>query len=488
MRIPLDRQSKLPLYKQIAGYFRQAILSGSIEPNTRLPASRQLATDLGVNRLTIENAFAELESDGLVFSIMGSGTYSLAPFSLPKNPTAAENTTWPLWQQDLSIRKTNNQSLPVDRFNISPSSGMLNFAVGIGDSSLFPVEDFRKILQSSLRQHGKKALEYGESRGYPPLRKVISQILASQGLNVSAENILVTAGSQQAISLVSQLLLKAGDVILVEDPTYADALDLFRALNLKIAGIPCGPGGMQTGLLENILQKYHPKLIYTIPNFHNPTGSCLDISSRQELISLAEKYNIPILEDDFVGDLRYSGFAIPALKALDPGGRVIYTSTFSKMLMPGLRVGFLAVEGPVYEELILQKRVFDLTTSNLIQRALEAYVSVGRYQSHLRRSCRIYKKRRDAMLEAAAKYLPENIFCAEPDGGLFIWLKLPEEYKTSRLLPAAREKGVLFAPGNKFFITPEEGEPFMRLNFAAFLEEEIETGIKKLGETLREIG
>ena len=486
MRISIDRQSKTPLYKQIAAYFRQAILSGSIEPNTRLPASRQLAADLGVNRLTIENAFAELESDGLVYSVMGSGTYSLAPFTLKPDSDNGQTTAWPLWQQELAEQNQSGVGTAVDRFNVNPEAGLLNFAVGIGDSSLFPVEDFRKILQSSLRRHGKKALEYGDSQGYPPLRRVITQILASQGLNVSPDNILVTAGSQQGISLAAQLLLKAGDTILVEDPTYADALDLFLALNLKIVGVPCGPQGMQTALLENLLQKYHPKLIYTIPNFHNPTSSCLDITSRQELISLAEKYNIPILEDDFVGDLRYSGFAIPALKSLDPGGRVIYTSTFSKMLMPGLRVGFLAVEGPVFEALVAQKRAFDLTTSNLIQRALEAYVSVGRYQSHLRKSCRIYKKRRDTMLEAVQKYLPKDVFCAEPDGGLFLWIKLGEGLTSSSILPAARKKGIVFAPGRKFFINPQDGESYMRLNFAAFEEEDIKTGFKKLGEVLTE--
>ncbi len=176
--------------------------------------------------------------------------------------------------------------------------------------------------------------------GYAPLREGIAHILASQGVQTRPENILITAGSQQAISLVSQTLLKPGDVILVESPTYSIAMELFRILGFRIVGVPVDGQGMQVEKLEKLLQQHHPKLIYTIPNFHNPTGTCLNSARRRQLIVLADRYNVPILEDDFVGDLRYEGRAQPSLKALDPGGQVIYISTFSKMLMPGLRVGF----------------------------------------------------------------------------------------------------------------------------------------------------
>jgi len=166
--------------------------------------------------------------------------------------------------------------------------------------------------------------------GHAPLRETITHILASQGLQIRSENVLITAGSQQALSLVSQLLLKPGDVILVESPTYSGALELFRALDFEVVGIPVDGQGMQVEMLEKLLQQYHPKLIYTIPNFHNPTGTCLSSPRRHQLIILADRYNIPILEDDFVGDLRYEGRTQPALKALDPGGRVIYVSTFRR--------------------------------------------------------------------------------------------------------------------------------------------------------------
>ncbi len=244
---------------------------------------------------------------------------------------------------------------------------------------------------------------------------------------------------------------------------------------------------MQVDKLEQLLQQHHPKLIYTIPNFHNPTGTCLSSARRRQLIVLADRYNVPILEDDFVGDLRYDGRTQPSLKALDPGGRVLHVSTFSKMLMPGLRVGFLVADGPVYESLLGFKRLSDLATSTLIQRALEAYVTVGRYQAYLRRSCQIFRKRREAMLAAIQRSLPSGISVDPPQGGLFLWLRLPEGLSSDELLPLACEEGVAFAPGSLFFTEGSQGRDRMRLNFVAQPEGEIETGIKRLGKAIRRL-
>jgi len=203
---------------------------------------------------------------------------------------------------------------------------------------------------------------------------------------------------------------------------------------------------------------------------------------------LADRYNVPILEDDFVGDLRYEGRAQPSLKSLDPGGQVIYVSTFSKMLMPGLRVGFLVADGPVYDHLSGLKRLSDLTTSTLIQRALEAYVTVGRYQAYLRRSCQEFRKRRDAMLAAIDRHLPAGVTFDPPQGGLHLWLRLPEGLSSDELLPLACREGVAFAPGSNFFLG-DGGEPgWMRLNFVACSVEEIEVGIQRLGEAIKGLG
>ena len=489
MRIPLDRASDIPLYQQIKNHFREGILSGSLAPDTRLPASRKLAHDLGVNRITVETAYSELEADGLIYSRVGSGTYVLSPQTLSPRPKDDFETAWPYWQQNIQIGDlaSSEAEIFIESLKADRHPHLISFAGGSSAPHMFPVDDFRKVLQTVIRRDGMAALDYGESSGYAPLRTTIAHVLASQGLQAQPDNILITAGSQQALSLVSQLLLKPGDTILVESPTYGGALDLFRALSFDVVGISMDAQGMRVEGLEKLLQQYHPKLIYTIPNFHNPTGTCLSSSRRRELLLLADRYNVPILEDDFVGDLRYDGRTQPSLKALDPGGRVIYASTFSKMLMPGLRVGFLLIEGPVYESLVQFKHVNDLATSSLLQRALEAYVTVGRYQAHLRKSCQIFRRRRDAMVAAVKKYLPAETQFEIPQGGLFFWLKLPDNLSSNNLLPLALRQGVDFVPGGKFFSDSSQGLSWMRLNFVVRPPDEIEEGIKRLGQAIEEI-
>ena len=267
MRIPLNRESQTPLYQQIKAHLRQGILSGNLAADTRLPASRQLARSLGVNRITVESAYAELEAEGLIFARVGSGTYVLAVDDLPPMPKGTEGAAWPLWQQTMERQDGNARTMsPTEMLRAAGHPHPINFASGNSDSRLFPAEDFRKVLQSVMRRDGIAALDYGDSEGHVPLRITIARILASQGLQVNPENVLITAGSQQALSLVAQLLLEPGDVILVESPTYSGALDLFRALGFRIVSVPVDRQGMQVEALEKLLQQHHPRLIYTIPN------------------------------------------------------------------------------------------------------------------------------------------------------------------------------------------------------------------------------
>jgi GntR family transcriptional regulator/MocR family aminotransferase len=486
MRIPIDRTSGQPLYRQIEEYLRRSILSGRLPSETRLPATRRLAKDLGVNRLTIENAYAGLEADGLVYAKVGSGTYVLPTFSLPPLPEQDSEVDWPDWQQPLQMqnqRRSNRQLGLPDIQHPAP----IYFDSGSGSDEFYPLDEIRKVIQAVIRQEGISALGYGEPGGYPPLRRTISSVLASQGLEAHPENILITSGSQQALTLAAELLLRPGDTILVESPTYADGLDLFRMLKLNLVGIPIDEEGMQVDLLEDLIRQHNPKLIYTIPNFHNPTGTCLSGHRRRRLIALADQYQIPIVEDDYVGDLRYEGRTQPALKSLDPGGRVIYISTFSKMLMPALRVGFLVAEGPVFQSLVDFKHASDLATSNLIQHTLEAYISVGRYQSHLRRSCQTYQKRLEAMKAAIRRHLPEDVDYHSPKGGLFIWLRLPEGISTLDLLPLAYQAGVVYKPGSLFFLDDADDHRFMRLNFVTNPPDLIEQGMHRLGSAVRQL-
>ena len=485
MRIPLNRQLEVPLYQQIENFIRASILSGGLEPETRLPATRQLARDLGVNRITVETAYAGLEADGLIYSKIGSGTYVLPLFPIPSKADRENKLPWAEWQQDLIPEDAHEiRTRPGESFVTDENEDLIDFASGLGAQNLFPTEEFRKVLQTVMRRKGIQALGYGERQGLAPLRSTIAQVLTRQGLIAQPENILITGGSQQAIALVAQRFLKAGDSVVIEKPTYTGAIDLFANLGVKIVEIPVDEDGMQVKGLESVLKKFHPKLIYTIPTFQNPTGTCMSGARRRFLVALAQRHNIPILEDDFVGDLRYEGRAQPALKALDQTGNVIYVSTFSKMLMPGLRVGFLVAEGPVYAALVDFKSIQDLATSNLIQHALEAFVSVGRYQAHLRRACQLYRQRRDLMLNKIDQLFPPNIKWIHPRGGLFLWLMLPEGISSNHLLEIARGEGVNFSPGSNYFWDRNEGTGFLRLNFAVQSPEQIEEGILRLSRAL----
>jgi GntR family transcriptional regulator / MocR family aminotransferase len=486
MRIPLERSGSVPLYAQIGSFLRAAIISGKLPVQTRMPSARRLAGDLGISRMTVEAAYAGLEAEGLVRREMGSGTFVMALAPSPTRSSAEVPESWPQWQQDLIASCASWHDLPVLDVSSVVGEGVIPFESGTGDTRRFPLADFRSIMRSVLQREGKEALDYGETRGYAPLRRTISEILSLHGLQAGADDVLITSGSQQGLALVAQLLLRPGDSVVVERPTYAAALALFRAMGVRIVDVPVDRDGMRVDLLETALQRYHPRLIYTIPNFQNPTGACMSTGRRRSMVALAERYDVAILEDDFVGDLRYEGRAQPPLKALDRTGGVIYVSTFSKMLMPGVRVGFVHADGPVLKLLAGLKRLTDLATSSAFQRTLHRYVSIGRYEAHLRRSRRVYATRRDSMARALERYFPSGSEFDLPCGGLFIWVRLPPRYAAPELLSRAQKAGVGFASGEEFFVERSSGDRFLRLNFAAVTPEEIERGIRSLGKVIAE--
>ncbi len=487
MRIPIDRESRTPLYRQIVEFLKTEIETGALAATTRLPSTRELADSIGVNRITVNNAYAELEAEGLIYSRLGSGTFVAAGFENPQRvlEDRADASRWPLWQTRLAGQNRFTTQVTSRQPAVEGADWIL-FSEGVGSGDLFPIDDFRKAIQTVLSHDRKDTLSYGDRAGYLPLRATISHILADQGILSRPENILITSGSQQALWLVMNMLLRPGDTVLVESPTYSGTLNLLRALDANIIGVPVDQEGMQVDQVEDLLRTAHPSLIYTIPTFQNPTGTCLSSMRRRQLIALSGRYNVPILEDEFVGDLRYEGHSQPALKSLDPDGRVIYISTFSKMLMPGLRVGYIAANGPVYDQLLTWKGLNDLATSNLIQRALEAYITVGRYQSHLHRACRVYRRSRDLMISALSRWMPADVRWYTPSGGLFIWAQLPAGFRADDLLPYAAEEMVDFAPGRLFF-PDNQPSGHMRLNFAGVSPDRIEEGIARLARAVKRL-
>lgn len=480
MHIPLDRQQDIPLYLQIEEALRRAILSGVFADGDKLPSTRTLAAELSVSRLTVDNAYAELAAKGLLQQRRGSGAYVRylpPPLNQPQ----------PLLQDEFPLDRFTTLTSRLDGYaDIPLPADTINFAAGIGSPKIFPLDEFRKILQSILRRHAEEAFSYGDYCGYYPLRDTLSRILSAQGIPTRPEQLLITNGSQHAISLVSQSLLASGDTVLVEEPTYAEALALFRLHKVNIVALPSDQLGMKLDTLPALLVKHQPKLIYCIPNFNNPTGCCMSESRRHQLLQMTRAAGVVILEDDYVGDLRYSGKKLPSLRSLAAPGEVIYVSTFSKMLLPSMRIGYLVADQPHYTQLARLKHVDSFTSSNLIQRALDAFVTVGRYDKQLRRACRLYRQHLDAMTVALTQTLPPDCQFEIPDGGLFIWLQLPENAPVSRLMPLAWQAGVTFARGGGFYTQESCGEFTLRLNFAANSPELITQGIARLSSAIRQ--
>lgn len=494
MEIPLDREGQPPLYQQIRQHISRLILEGTLPAHTRLPATRQLAADLGVNRITANAAYAELEAAGLVYGQPGRGTYVSAVaiqepltggLSVENGPRKPGER--PLWQESLAARPMPATDLQWSNLlKRAQEPGVISFAGGVPGVETFPIEDFRSAMQAVFKHDGQEAMNYGAPQGYIPLRESICDFLREQGIAAKPEGILITSGSQQALSLVAMALLQPGDCVVVESPTYANAIQLFQWLRVQVLGIPMDEEGMRVDLLERLIKSQPAQLIYTMPTFHNPTGITMSGRRRRALLALAERYSLPIVEDDYIGGLRYEGAQEPSLKAMDSGGNVIHVSTYSKMLMPGPRIGFVLTQDPLLERLVALKHQIDIGASDLIQRTLEAYIGDGRWRAHTRRVSRIYHRRRDVMVEALEEFFPQQAQWTVPKGGFFIWVRLPEWISILDLYRKAVERGAAFAPGPMFF-PGEPAYPAFRLSFSQRSEEQIREGIRSLGEALQEM-
>jgi len=374
---------------------------------------------------------------------------------------------------------------------------VVSFAGGLPAPEVFPVAEFQAAAERVLTEHGPEALQYSTTEGYLPLREMIARHTARYGIVVEPENVLITNGSQQALDLLGRVFLNPGDRILLERPTYIGALQAWNAYQAEYVSVPLDEVGLRTDLLEEALRA-GPKFIYALPNFQNPTGATLSGERRRELVRLASQSGVPLIEDDPYGQLRYEGDHLPPLVMLEGelhpegndccySGNVIYLSTFSKTLAPGLRLGWAVAPTEVIERLVRAKQGADLHTSTFIQMVAYEVARGGFLDRHVREIRRVYRERRDTMLAAMERYFPEEVRWTHPEGGLFLWATLPEELDAQEVLKIALEKEkVAFIPGGSFF--PSEPEPnTMRLNFSNATPEKIEEGIARLGRVLERV-
>lgn len=482
MVIDLDRASATPLYIQISSQLREQIQSGELATGAQLPPERRLAAMLGVNRTTIVNAYRELAAEGLISGHVGRGT-AVAGASRPAGPYEGARSEMPWEQLFTSTTDVMNTTLLRDTRIVSARSDVISFATGIPTPELYPIETIRDLLDGALHEAGQLLLQYCPTEGYPPLREALAGRMGNEQRVVDPGDVLVVAGSQQGLYLLARTMIEPGDLVAIESPTYLGALQVFRAAGARLLPIPVDADGMRVGLLEDLIGRRRPKLIYTLPTFQNPTGSSMSFDRRQRLLELSARYQVPIIEDDPYGALRYEGRPLPSLHSLDRHGSVIYLSTVSKILFPGFRIGWIAAPRPVIERLTQMKQIVDLDTNPLAQWAVWAFLERGLIGPHLERLRRIYPARRDRMIAALETYVGDSMSWSRPAGGFYLWCRLNDGLRSRDLLAEAAREGVAIAPGETFY--PDgEGESTLRLNFTLPSEDEIDEGVARLARAL----
>jgi 2-aminoadipate transaminase len=377
-----------------------------------------------------------------------------------------------------------------DLMAVTARPEVISLAGGLPDTSTFPPDTFAAVAQRIAAESCAKALQYGPTEGLPETRECIAAVMDAEAMRVDPEDMIVTTGGQQVIDLVTKTLIDPGDVVIAEGPTYPGAVPVFCAYQADVVQIEMDGAGMRIDLLEEALERLdregrRPKFIYTVPTFQNPGGATMSLPRRQRLVEIAHERELLVLEDNPYGLLRYEGEPLPTLRALDGGVFVMYLGTFSKILSPGIRLGWVVAPGPVLEKINLGKQGADLCTSTLSQLMVQAYFERGRWREYVDSLTDLYRTRRDTMLDALAEYFPPQAEWTRPGGGLFVWATLPDFIDTTDLLARALRDNVAFVPGEAAFLDGR-GRSSMRLNFSGSDSESIREGIRRIGEVVSE--
>lgn len=401
-----------------------------------------------------------------------------------------------LWKSRYAQRTLGIKSSAIrELLKVTQRPEVISFGGGLPAPDVFPVQRFEEACRKVLAEHGAMALQYGTTEGYQPLREMIARNLARYGIIATADNVLITSGSQQALDLIGKLLINRGDRILVEAPTYLGALQAFGVYGAQYVPVPVDDDGLQTEQLDPSLRA-GPKFMYVLPNFQNPSGVTLSEGRRHQLILLADKYGIPIVEDDPYGQLRYEGEHIAPLVVLDREnvrrdngftlGNVIYLSTFSKTLAPGIRLAWMVAPEDVIAKLVQLKQAADLHTSTFNQYVAYEVARDGFLDQHVKLIRQVYRERRDAMLKALDDYFPHDVTWTRPKGGLFLWVTMPHGTDSQALFRAALAQDVAIVTGDCFYANnDQEGGRHMRLNFSHSQPEQIREGIRRLSVAVK---
>jgi 2-aminoadipate transaminase len=415
-------------------------------------------------------------------------TIDESPGSRPPRSTARDIERYAaLFAERTKVMKS---SAMRDLMALTERDDVISLAGGLPDTSTFPADSYASLMSKVAADYCARALQYGPTEGFAPLKRCIVRVMEAEGLTIDTDDILVTTGGQQVIDLVCKTLIDPGDVIVAEAPTYPGAVPTFCAYQADVVQITLDRDGMRTDELEHTLDELEregrrPKFIYTVPNFHNPAGVTMSLERRHELVRIAHERELLVLEDNPYGLLRYDGTPLPTLRSIDRGEYVIYASTFSKILSPGVRLGWAAAPRPVLQKMNIGKQSSDLCSSSITQFFVTAYFEQGPWEDYVRSLIEIYRRRRDVMLDSLAEHFPREAEWTHPEGGLFIWATLPDYIDTTDLLARALRESVAFVPGRAAFVDGRGGSS-MRLNFSGVGEDDIREGIRRIGEVVRE--
>lgn len=487
----LQSESHIPLYVQLRDQIRALVHSGELRNGDRIPASRELANQLGVHRTTVANAYAELESEGLIEGHVGRGTFicgsGLRQFSPPPR-SANGNGSGARWES-LFADERGDESL--SRLMPDVPAGALAFTCARPSEEFFPIEEFRRCANAVLSREGRRLLQLGPSDGYETLRNALIEWFRDEGQTVRPEQLLITDGGQQAIDLICKAFIRAGDAVAIENPAYPGAISILAGARVRTLAVPVeadatrtGQVGLDLDALENVLLQNRVKFIFVTPDFHNPTGTATPLPRRQRLLEIAARHQVPIIEDSIYARTRVRGSELPSLRSLDKHGNVIQIDSFSKISFPGLRVGWCIGAESAIQRLRLVKLATDLHTDQFSQATLAEFIQRGYLNRHLARMKKVHRGRLEAMEEALEKHMPEGATWTRPEGGMTIWLTLPAGFDAGDLLIYARERGIYFVPGRYFYLQNPQPNT-LRLGFASVDEKGIARGVQILCEVLK---
>jgi GntR family transcriptional regulator/MocR family aminotransferase len=482
----LDRAAAGTLKSKLRDEILRRIRLGTLRPGDRLPPSRRLADDLAINRGTVSAVYDELVEGGVLTSHVGRGTFVSPEVSLDVLGPEGSAGDGYRWRDHFSDAEpwSRERALLAEAM-ARGGGGKISFAGLVPDEAFFPAETFRKALNDVLREEGSALLSYGPPNGHDGFLAFLRAYLSGQrGVAVSDEELLVVNGSQQALDLLGRAFLRPGDTVLVESPSYYGALEIFKGYGARFVTVPVDDEGMVVEEMEPVLARERPKLIYVMPTFQNPTGSCMSPERRDALVKLAVRYEIPLVEDDFDGELYYGDPPPPAVKAQPAARDVIYIGTPSKMLFPGLRIGWVAAPAPVIRRLSRMKQLSDLSGSQLLQAALARFARSGGLETHTARVRAAYGERVDRLLRALKRHMPAGVSWTRPRGGLSLLVALPAGADSSELLKAAADAGVVFTPGRLFFLN--DGARYLRLSFGTVATDDVDEGVRRLARVIKQ--